>query len=56
LLGLKQAQEDLQRLVGTQLGDHPIASVLTQCVNPPLADGKHFSQAAAFRALFVPEK
>ena len=53
LLGLKQAQEDLQRFIGTQLGDHRIASVLTRCINPPLADGKDLSQAAAFRALFA---
>jgi hypothetical protein len=52
LLGLKQAQDDLQHFVGTQLGKHPIASVLTRCANPPPADGKDFSQAAAFRALF----
>lgn len=56
LLGLKQAQDDLQHFVGTQLGTHPIASVLTRCINPPPADGKDFSQAAAFRALFEKEK
>ncbi len=52
LLGLKRAQDDLKLLVETQLSQHPIASVLTRCVDPPPADGKDLSQAAAFRALF----
>jgi hypothetical protein len=56
LLGLKQAQDHLQHFVGTQLGEHPIASVLTRCINPPPADGKDFSQAAAFHSLFQSEK
>jgi hypothetical protein len=56
LLGLKQAQEDLQYFVGTHLGRHPIARLLTQCISPPPADGRDFSQAAAFRALFAIEE
>jgi hypothetical protein len=52
LLGLQQAQDDLSHYVGTQLGRHPIADILTRCINPPPADGEELSQAAAFRSLF----
>lgn len=52
LLGLKQAQDDLQQFVVIQIGKHPLASVLMRCAKPPPAEGKDWTQAAAFRALF----
>jgi len=53
LLGLKQAQDDLQHFVVTQLGNHPIANILSQCIDPPPVNEKDISQAAAFRAIFA---
>jgi hypothetical protein len=52
LLGLKKAQDDLQHFVESQLGNHPLAKVLMRCANLPPMEENHFSQAAAFRALF----
>lgn len=52
LLGMRRAQEDLENFVETQLGDHPTASLLRQCANPPPAAGNAVSQAGDVLALF----
>jgi len=56
LLGLKQAQADLQDLLRGQLGKHPLANFLGRCVHPPPVPASHLSQAAAFRSLFWVEE
>ena len=52
LLGLTQAQVDLEHFVRDQLGDHPITNLLTRCVNPPSADEEQLARMGAFSALF----
>jgi hypothetical protein len=52
LLGMEKAQNDLKNFIGNQLGEHPIAELLTRCVKPPAIDEKKLADARAFRAVF----
>ena len=51
LVGLAQAQSDLRSFVTDQLGDHPIASLLARCADPP-PSATQFEHSAAFQAIF----
>jgi hypothetical protein len=52
LLGLIQARDNLKAFLRDQLRGHPIAGLLAQCANPPLADEEQFSRSRAFQAIF----